>query len=136
MQVAAKIESYYPQMSVITDIQKAPGDPVPPLIDGFRPDVYAETQAKQSIIIAEAKTDRDIDNRHTRQQISAFINYLESRMKGHFIFSVTGCGANLARTTLRFMRQEFGVINTTLSVFDSYDIWTLDLDSGTKWRLN
>ncbi len=136
IQVAAIIEARYPKMSIITDIQQSPGDPVPPLINGFRPDVYANSKVKkQSTIIAEAKTDRDIDNSHTHKQVSSFINYLEKRIKGHFIFSVTGCGADRAKTILRFMYQELCTTHTILSVFDSHDLWSLDLDSGVKWHL-
>ena len=136
LRVAEEIKSRYPQIAVVVDVQKIPGDPVPPLIGGFRPDVYAETQTACAIVvIAEAKTDNDINNRHTREQVSAFIRHLEEKPNGRFIFSVTDVGANRAKTVLRFMHQEMRTVGTELSVFDQLDLWSLDLESGVLWHL-
>ena len=61
------------------DLLDAPGDPVPPLIGGYRPDIIARcTAACLKLIIAEAKTDGDIDNQHTRSQIGAFLDHLDA----------------------------------------------------------
>ena len=50
------------------DLQQTPGDPVPPLIGGYRPDIIARTPASgPDLLIAEAKTNHDIDKpTHTR----------------------------------------------------------------------
>lgn len=137
LQVVTELESRYLQISIVADIQQNPGDPVPPLIDGFRPDVYA-TMSKDSVlmvVVAEAKTDGDLDNEHTDAQLSAFINYLEQQGNGSFILAVTGHSADHAKTLLRFMHQTNRVKNTVLAVFDSYDFWELDTNSGLLWHL-
>ena len=84
---------------------RSPGDEVPPLIGGFRPDVYGRKTSASSIVIAEAKTDGDLDNKHTHNQIKSFIDYLERRENSFFVLSVTGYGANRAKTLLRFMQS-------------------------------
>lgn len=92
MLVAARIESKYPGASVVSDRTRRPGDPVPHLISGFRPDVYATvtTDGSVSVIIAEAKTNADIRTEHTERQVLAFIRHLEQKKTGRFILTATG----------------------------------------------
>ena len=45
----------------------------PPSVCGFVPDVYAGPTREGGFIIGEAKTARDIENRHTRAQLLAFL---------------------------------------------------------------
>ena len=137
VQVADKIKTRYPEISIVTDIQQAPNDTVPPMIKGFRPDVYATMPTGSiPVVIAEAKTDFDIENKHTEQQVSAFIDYLEQMPKGVFIMAVTGHMANRSKTFLRFFRQANPAIRTTLSVFDSHDLWTLAPMPSPIWHLS
>lgn len=137
MQIVTELELRYPQIQIVADIQQKPGDPVPQLIDNFRPDVYAVLpRGKSATIIAEAKTDEDIDNRHTRSQLTAFINYIGRHGSGSFILSVTGFGADRAKTLLRFLYQEICSTSTVLYVFDGCDLWSLDSTSGVTWHLN
>lgn len=137
IQIATELELRYPKISITTDIQQKPGDSVPPMISNFRPDVYANLPTNPpTIIIAEAKTDNDIDNQHTRNQITAFINYFERQVSGSFILSVTGCGADRAKTLLRFLCQDIRPTNTDVFVYDGCDFWSLDSISGVMWHLS
>ncbi len=137
IQIVAELEARYSRISVVADLQQKPGDPVPPMIDGFRPDVYANLPTDPSAsIIAEAKTDGDIDRPHTYNQITAFINYLARRSSGSFILAVTGCGADLAKTTLQFLYHDVRSASTGLSVYDGCDLWSLDPISGVIWHLS
>ena len=135
-QVAKALEARYPRLSIVTDVQQAPGDAVPPLIDRYRPDVYARKMPTNEIVIAEAKTDRDIDRTHTHNQIVSFLTYLEQKGNGLFILSVTGHGANLAKTLLRFIYRGMPVKSTAIAVFDGCDFWLLDPTGGMGWRLS
>lgn len=134
-ETADALRSRYPNISMLVDLQQNPGDEVPPKIGRFKPDIYAMEKQKNSIIIAEAKTDRDIDNKHTRAQATSFIRYLEHGEDGLFILSVTGLGANCAKTVLHFIWKELRVINTEVAIFDGCDFWRLDSREGTNWRL-
>ncbi len=126
----------YTNLEILSDIQNKPGDPVPPTIEGFKPDIYA-TQEKRLKIISEIKTNKDIDNKHTENQVITFINYLEQRQNGLFIFSVTGVKANVAKVFLSFIRQSCGVQNmkTKIEVFDTHDFWRLDQMEYRHWHL-
>ena len=134
--VAAAIEKRHPGTALNVDLQQAPGDELPPLIDGFRPDVYARNSHTGLVVIAEAKTDNDIDRNHTYDQITSFIEYLERLKIGNFILAVAGTGADRAKTLLRFLCKELNVRNTMIEVFDCHDFWLLDLYGGVKWHLN
>ena len=87
-------------------------------------------------MIAEAKTDRDLDNKHTHNQVVSFIAYLERKGNGLFVLSVTGCGADHAKTLLRFIRQDIRVTHTDIAVFDSCDFWFIDPNGGKMWHLS
>lgn len=108
---------------------------MPPVIDGFRPDVYAGRLEKGFIVIAEAKTDNDIDNKHARDQVASFINHLNHKKKGLFVLAVNGHKADLAKTMLRFVRMEIGVVRAEIEVFDGCDFWRLCSEGGTSWDL-
>lgn len=134
--VAEMVDKRFPGIMLKVDLQQFPGDELPPLIEGFRPDIYGKNNQMGVTLIAEAKTDNDIDNKHTHRQVMSFINYLERQNKGCFILAVTGVGANRAKTLLRFACKELNVKNITIEVFDCCDFWQLDLHGGVKWHLN
>ena len=73
MATAQAIQERHSAVHVVTDVIECPGDAVPPLIGGYRPDIIARSNAADLDFIAEAKTDRDIDNNHTQRQINAFV---------------------------------------------------------------
>ncbi len=135
-QVEKALEARYPRLSIVTDVQQAPSDAVPPLIGGYRPDVYARKILSNEIVIAEAKTDRDIDRTHTHNQIVSFLTYLERKGNGLFVLSATGHGANHAKTLLRFIYRDMPVKSTDIAVFDGYDFWLLNPTGGMGWHLS
>ena len=134
--VAKRVDKRFPGIMLTVDLQHSPGDELPRLIGGFRPDVYGRNNQMGITLIAEAKTDNDIDNKHTHGQVISFVNDLEEgQNKGYFILAVTGVRANRAKTLLRFACKELNVKNTTIEVFDCCDFWQLDLSGGIKWHL-
>ncbi len=129
------LSSRYTNISMLIDLQQKPGDEVPPKIGRFRPDVYATRKREHFIVIAEAKTDGDIDNQHTHDQVISFIKYLNQSETSLFILAVTGYGADRARTFLRFIREELQVVSAEIEVFDGCDFWRLDSKEGVNWHL-
>ena len=125
----------YPSANPITDCQLKPGDEVPPMIGRYRPDMYAERTDCSPVIIGEAKTDYDLDSEHSFMQVRFFLSYLEQRDHGVFVLSVSGTSDDKAKTFMRFIVQELKLVNTRIEVFDSFDIWHLDLTGRRKWRL-
>jgi len=138
MLVATRIESKYSGASVVSDRKQCSGDTVPHLISGYRPDVYATvtTAGSVSVIIAEAKTNADIQTEHTQRQVLAFICHLEQKKTGRFILAATGWGADRAKTILRFIREAEQISHTALVVFDGCDFWELDSQRGLIWHLS
>ena len=131
------ITSNYPNMKITSDIQELPGDPVPFLVGDHRPDIHAtdlSQDAKLNFIIAEAKTDYDLDKPHTESQIKSFIGYLEQKEKSQFILLTTGVGARRAKSILRFVQEGEAVRRTQLAVFDTLDLWHYNSETK-RWHL-
>ena len=133
--VVVALGSRFTNISMLVDLQQNPGDEVPPKIDRFRPDVYATQKREKFIVIAEAKTDRDIDNQHTHDQTISFIKYLNQSETSLFIMAVTGYRADRAKTFLRFINRELQAVSVGIEVFDGCDFWRLDSNGGVNWRL-
>ena len=60
----------------------------PPKVSGFTPDVYATDVPTTMTLIGEAKTAADLDTRHSRAQIAAFLEYLAHTPGGLFVLAV------------------------------------------------
>jgi len=134
--MACGLQIRYPNLMLETDLQIRPGDPVPQIIDGHRPDICARDNAKQFFLIGEAKTDAHLYHRHTHAQITSFVRHLESKRSGVFVLGVIGAKSDGAKTLLRFIHSELGLVNTSLQVFDGCDYWTLDKQGGIQWHLS
>lgn len=136
---ARAIQQRDPGLHVTTDLLAVPGDPVPPQIGGFRPDIIARPPAQPvKLIIAEAKTDGDVDNRHTRHQIDAFVSHLAAmpRGDGTFVLAVSGRVADTARAMLRFACRDRISGRVRVTLFDGLDFWTLGMPGAPSWRLS
>lgn len=136
LQLSEALAARHPGICTVVDVQAAPGDAVPPMFSGHRPDLYARLPNSAALIIGEAKTPRDIDNEHTRSQIRSFIAHLDHTQGSRLILATTGKGANSAKTLLRFMQMEDGQSKTRIQVFDTCDFWTFDSQTGVLWLLD
>ena len=135
---ANAIRHRHPNLLVEVDLLEAPGDPIPPLIGGFRPDIIARSRTPSpSVFIAEAKTADDIDNAHTFDQIAAYLDHLEARPfgTGTFILAVPGQVAHLARNVLRFACRERVSPRLHVRLFDELDFWNLGSREEALWHL-
>ena len=136
---ARAIRQRHPNVLIQTDIQGSPGDPVPPLIGGYRPDIIGRyAPACPDLFIAEAKTDSDIERQHTLDQIDAFVGYLRNLRHGigTFILTVDGCIADRARTVLRFACRQHVSSRLCVRLFDGLDFWVLNALGVPQWRLS
>lgn len=134
------LKERFPSIAFVSDLQKLPGDKVPPLINHFRPDAYGEDFSSGKIVIAEAKVEaipgRVFEKRHTHDQIAAFIRRLEEHSREScFILAAEGSSADFAKTFLCFIYSELSIKKTAIEVFDSNDFWSLDLAGGDRWHL-
>ena len=132
------IRIHHPTMSICADLQELPGDPIPPLIGGYRPDIIGRcVHTHADLLIAEAKTDRDVDRQHTLDQIDAFLEHLRTPPHGvgTLILTVNGCAADRARTVLRFACRQHVSSRICINLFDGLDLWTLGPFGAPPWRL-
>ena len=124
----------YQDIQVESDIQKYVGDSVPPIIDGYRPDIFAHRG--EVTLICEAKTMNDIEYIDKRNrsiaQVTTFIQYLDKR-QGHFILG--SYGHDRAKTVLRFISEQWEVKKCKLEVFDGLDYWALRPEERYSWHL-
>ncbi len=134
IQTTKALEARYPGISLVNDVQECVGDPIPPVINRFRPDIYGGDKSGNLFIIAEAKTGVDLDRNHTDAQINAFLDYLEQKEKGIFVLAVTGYHVDRAKTLLRFKHMSKNIQQTRLMVFDTLDFWCLDFDKTGIYR--
>lgn len=136
---ARAIQQRDPGLRVTIDVSSAPGDPVPPQIGGHRPDIIARHRTNPiRLVIAEAKTDGDVDNRHTRHQVEAFVDHLAAmpRGDGTFVLAVSGRVADTARAVLRFACRDRVSCRLRVTLFDGLDFWTLGPPGSPSWRLS
>ena len=136
---ARAIQQRHRNIRVLADLQETPGDPVPPLIGGYRPDIVARNPLTgPELLIAEAKTDHDISNQHTLDQIDAFLGHLDALPLGvgTFILAVDGRIADHARTVLRFACRQHVSSRLRVNLFDGLDFWNLGALGAQQWRLS
>ena len=133
--LAMELTALLPNLTFIVDVQEMPGDAVPPLLGGFRPDVVGVGKGIQIEVVAEAKTNFDLESPRSHAQILAFLDYLGSQQKGLFVLSVTGGRADRAKTMLRFLYIHSPIANVEVTIYDGQDFWILEPKRCMKWRL-
>ncbi len=80
----------------------------PPNIAGYVPDVFAHGLAGGGIVVGEAKTASDVENRHTREQLGAFLRYCAARPGSVFVFAVPWHATRYARWLIESVRRACG----------------------------
>ena len=136
---ARAIQDRWPGMRLTLDHAQAPGDEVPFFINGRRPDIFGlRTDAEICSLIAEIKTRNDVHNSHTRDQIIAFLQYLNDRTTGQgvFVFAVNNAIAHEARRFLQWTGSPYVGAHVKIMLFDGLDFWTLNLSGGIMWHLS
>lgn len=90
---------------VYLDLQDGISGEPPPAIGANRPDAFARDISTGRIIIGEAKTPDDIDNEHTRDQLSSYFLYLQSQTEGELWIAVPWMSAGTALRVSKLVRQ-------------------------------
>lgn len=98
-------------------------DGMPPLIDGYRPDVFAVT--KRIIVVGEAKPPWDVESIRSEHQLAAFLNYVERDPRRHMILAVHWTSAATARSVLRSIACDWTTVKTRVYILDGRYILSL-----------
>jgi hypothetical protein len=103
------LEEYrdYCELVVSADVDSGPVDRPPPKIGSSRPDLFAECIDKDFLVIGEAKTEYDVENRHTDEQIVNYCKHLASN-NGLLILCVLWHQVILMEEIVDFLKMEAG----------------------------
>lgn len=96
----------------------------PPKVAGFIPDVYASDVPTTMMLIGEAKTAADLETKHSRAQIAAFLKYLSHTPGGLLVLAVPVAVKPRARWVLRELSQPLGADAPQTEVIDDSGIGT------------
>ncbi len=78
----------------------------PPHVGGYLPDLYAKLNDSDGIVLGEAKTHWDIQNRHCRDQWTAFMRECSKEEKSIFVIEVPWDMVPTAKTVVRSINCE------------------------------
>lgn len=95
---------------VYRDVREALPGSRPPLIGGFRPDIFIRLWQDSSFFIGEAKSAGDITSPRTRSQIAAFLAEVERDPLGNLVLCVPFTEVPTARALL----SELGAYNAAV----------------------
>jgi hypothetical protein len=88
------------------------------MIEGFRPDLYASSGVLQTVIIGEAKTAKDVETAHSREQYRAYARHLAVCARPTFILAVPWHLRVRAKTLMRLAIEEAGAPTIVQVVID------------------
>ena len=77
---------------------------VPPIINGYRPDLYVPSFGDKGLIIGEAKTWYDLEKSHTMNQLDAFLRACSDTKNSIFIFAVPWDRIKLAKMLINKLK--------------------------------
>lgn len=83
----------------------------PPAIGGYNPDVFCRPIGEGHVLIGEAKTAGDIENKHSRDQFRAFLVYLKQYQSGTLVVAVPWRAVGQAISLVRFLQRETDTMN-------------------------
>lgn len=90
----------------------------PPNLAGFTPDVYATDVPTTTTLIGEAKTKADLETKHSRAQIAAFLKYLAHTPGSLFVLAVPVDVKPRARWVLKELGRPLGADAPRTEVID------------------
>ena len=80
----------------------------PQKVNGFVPDVYATDVPMTRKVIGEAKTAKDLETVHSRQQITTFLEYLSHTPNSLFVLAVPSGLKARARWVIKELGKDLG----------------------------
>ncbi len=78
----------------------------PPRIKNYIPDVYVSCVSSDLFIIGEAKTARDVETNHTKDQIESFLQKCKEFDRSLFVFAVSWDLTRLAKALVKSVQRK------------------------------
>lgn len=101
---------------VYFDLQDGISGEPPPAIGANRPDAFARDISTGRTVIGEAKTTDDIDNQHTRDQLSSYFLYLKAQPEGELWMAVPWMSAGTALRVSKLVRHQTQTLSIPICV--------------------
>ena len=101
---------------ILIDSPKSSASAKPPRLNGFVPDVYANDGKRVQLVIGEAKTACDLENAHTRGQLSAFVMRCAQADESLFVLAVPWHTERFARSLVRKIQNQVDASNVRVIV--------------------
>ena len=106
------------QLALLHDHPGMNGCDKPPKLGSYRPDLYATDAPTTSVIVGEAKTARDLETTHSKEQIRSFLRHLAMYPGSQLILAVPWSSRVRAQQLLAVLSKESGLHNVKLVVID------------------
>jgi len=97
---------------IYRDLPELPASERPRRIDGFCPDIFCASDIGDPLYVGEAKTARDLESAHTRNQLTAFLRFLAGHAGAALVIAVPWRMVPAARSLVRALQR----ITNTASV--------------------
>ena len=106
--IAAHVRSEFPYGNVcaLYDLPETSSCDKPPMIEGHRPDFFAEDTPPSFTLIGEAKTADDLETKHSKMQFRVYLSYLRIRPNPHLVVATPWYVVNSARSLLAAAQRE------------------------------
>lgn len=82
-----------------------------PLIGGAFPDLYARCYSPELVILGEAKTVNDVENRHSIGQYKSYLDFCSSHENTLLVFAVPWTVVPCLKNTIRNLKRRMGIGN-------------------------
>ncbi len=99
----------------------------PPTIQGYRPDVYAET--REIVVVGEAKPPWDLESPRSELQLRAFLRYVESDMLRHMVLAVDWTDKATAKSLLKSIALNWECVRDRIHILDGRYTLCFELDT-------
>jgi len=103
---------------ILADLPENPPSKKPPVINNFIPDVFVPDSSGTAFIIGEAKTARDVENRHTKSQLEAFLHRCSLANNSILIMAVPWDLVRCAKSFLQKLKIQNKVYNVEIIVLE------------------
>jgi hypothetical protein len=120
---------------ILMDLPTSNSNSKPPIVNGYRPDIYIETSRIK--IIGEAKTYSDAERKHSINQYKSYMEDCEkSEVDAYFIVSTTWEIQTSIRNMLNHFKKSLGLYKVHVVVISQLTKGDYNAKNSSKSRAN
>lgn len=108
-------------IAILHDLPGYLGCDKPPKIGAYRPDVFAIDAPLTTTIVGEAKTQPDLENQHTCEQLISFLGFLRLQQNPVFIFAVPWQAKTTAHSLVQRLSRDVGPNIIQIAIIDDVE---------------